>query len=100
MAMKGLVRTASAWDEGWRPHWRTETARRRFADEAAECAAHGRWTQVSPVDMPGVRVFVAFAQEGILAPRAHLKQAAEAAAVAPHCLFHLVPEFAQAETGR
>src|SRR6201996_3684962 len=96
MAMKGLVRTASAWAEGWR----AETVRRRFADEAAECAAHGRWTQVPPVDVPGVWVFVAFAQEGLLAPRAHLIQAAEAAAIAPHCLFHLVPEFAQTETGR
>ena len=94
--MKGLVRAASAWDEGWR----TETVRRRFADEAAERAAHGRWTQVPPVDVPGVWAFVAFAQEGLLAPRAHLIQAAEAAAIAPHCLFHLVPEVPGAEAGR
>ncbi len=93
--MKVLVRAASAWAE----EWRTETVRRRFADEAAECAAHGRWTQVPPVDVPGVRVFVAFAQEARLAPRPHLIQTKEAAAIAPHRLFHLVPEGAFAETG-
>src|SRR3954454_4140111 len=82
--IKGLVRAASAWDEDWWTHWRTETVRRRFADtvrrrfadEAAECAAHGRWAQVPPVDVPCVWAFVAFAQEGVLAPRAHLAQAA------------------------
>ncbi len=84
----------SAGDDGGR----FETVR-RFADQAAERAAHGRWAQVPPVDVPGVRASVAFALERILPPRAHLEQAAEAAAVAPQGIFHLVPKIAVAETG-
>src|SRR5580658_7333012 len=91
----GWYWASSAGDEDGR----TGTVRRRFADQAAKRAAHGRWAQVPPVDVPGVRAFVAFAQEGLLTPRAHLVQAAEAAAVAPQGLFHLVPEFAHAEAG-
>ena len=52
---------ASAWDDGGR----------RFADQAAERAAHGGWVQVPPVDVPGVRASVAFALEGILPLCAH-----------------------------
>jgi hypothetical protein len=80
---------ASAWDNGGR----------RFADQAAERAAHGGWAEVPPVDVPGARASVAFALERILPLRAHLEQAAEAAAVAPQELFHLVLKIAVAEAG-
>ena len=72
---------------------------RRFADQAAERAAHGGWAEVPPVDVPGVRAPVAFALERILPLRAHLAQAVEAAAVAPQDFLHLVPKRAVAETG-
>ena len=35
---------ASAWDDGGR----------RFADQAAECQAHGGWAEVPPVGVPGL----------------------------------------------
>ncbi len=49
--------------------------------------------------MPGIRTPVAFALEGFFPPRAHLVEAAEAAALAPQGLFHPIPEIAIAETG-
>jgi len=55
--------------------------------------------EVPPVDVPVVWASVAFALEGFFPPPAHLVKAAEAAAVAPQGLFHLVPEGAVAETG-
>ena len=80
---------ASAGDDGGR----------RFADQAAERAAHGRWVQVPPVDVPSVRAPVAFALERIFPLRAHLVKVAEAAAVPPQDFLHLVPKRAVAETG-